>query len=117
MRCLVKCIAMFGLGSSLYYGELCAPTHDGDEDLNAVESDEWKPSEGVTEAGNPAYPPWSRLREAHHAGSYAFVNEHEFRCWVKAKKGVDFHDLEDESVNKMIDFFKSYSSRDEWPKF
>ncbi len=132
MRCFVKCMAMFGLGSSIFYGELCAP--------HGTEVEQQKPFKNMDktnyrssvvpleqveqQVGQQAAPLIPHLLQSpisktacFEAGKYAFVNLYEFEQWVISKKGMRFEDLGHESRERMIQFFGNYASRDQWPNF
>jgi hypothetical protein len=142
MRCLVKCLAMFGLGACIFYGELCAPDSGTDLGTEVERFNEVHKTPENTGFGDVRSVPLvveqveqvlmeqqaSALTthllqspiaktEAFEAGKYAFVNLYEFEQWVISKKGMRFEDLGHESRLRMIEFFGKYTSRNEWPIF
>lgn len=135
MRCFVKCIAMFGLGASIFYGELCAAESETE---SGTEPEQQKPNEnaGFTSHRSTGVPPEQMEQqqqasplvthllqsnisktEAFEAGKYAFVNLYEFEQWVISKKGMRFEDLGHDSRERMIEFFGKFTSRNDWPIF
>ena len=129
MRCLVKCLAMFGLGASLYYGELCAP-ESGTEVEHKPEQPKPFENKGLTHHGSTSVPVEQQVEQqtamlqspisktvAYEAGKYAFVNLYEFEQWVISKKGMRFEDLGHDSRERMIEFFGKFTSRNDWPIF
>lgn len=94
MRCLVKCLGLFGLGFYLYYGE------DLPKKVAVLATGDDKPS---------------GFELLQHA-SYAFRTVAALESWVHRIKGKKLQELDRQSLERMIDFFESYKSQAEWPE-
>tara|TARA_R110002167_G_scaffold44383_1_gene133551 strand:- start:5139 stop:5747 length:609 start_codon:yes stop_codon:yes gene_type:complete len=88
MRCLVKCLGLFGLGFYIYAGEDLPP---------------------ITPGVIPDSTIWSYA-------SYGFNDFAEMQAWVLEHKKVEFSQLDPAARQRLVDFFASYRTRAEWPE-
>ncbi len=105
MRCLVKCLGLFGLGFYIYAGE----------DLPV---DAPSPTPHVLRKSGLGYgQPKSQLAvDMFEFAKYAFQTFQEMEDWIVAHKGISLAALEASDYERIIDFFKNYTSRSDWPE-
>jgi len=105
MRCLVKCLGLFGLGFYIYAGE----------DL-PMEAPEPTPNV-IRKSGLDYGQPKSQLAvDMFSDAKYAFGGFQEMEDWVLAHKGIAVADLEARDYERIIDFFNRYKNRSDWPE-